>query len=66
MVHPVTYINKVIVYGKTYLKLVNPISSKILYGYPMFKKYLKETNAEIVVVETSKIVNIIAISLDNG
>ena len=27
---------------------------------------MKETNSEIVVVETSKIVNIVAISLDNG
>lgn len=40
IVHPVTYINKVIAYSADKILLVNPVSQKILYEYSEFTKKL--------------------------
>lgn len=50
IVHPVTYINKIIVYNETCFQLINPVSKKILYDYPNLQSYLKENVSNIKVV----------------
>ncbi len=41
MIHPVTYINKIVVFNDHSITLVNPLSKKTLYEYPVLSKYLK-------------------------
>jgi hypothetical protein len=40
MVHPVTYVNKVLVYGRKELLLVNAMAGKVLYEFPRFTKWV--------------------------
>lgn len=64
--HPVTYINKLVLFNESSIVLVNPLSKKTLYEYPALAKYLKDNDVEIVTVESSKLVNIVAVSLSSG
>jgi hypothetical protein len=34
VVHPVTYVNKLVVFGRNKLMLVNALSDKVLYEFP--------------------------------
>lgn len=38
IVHPVTYINKIIAYSSDRILLVNPIAQKLLFDYASFTK----------------------------
>ena len=42
MVHPVSYVNKVLVWGSKHLCLMNPLSDKVLYEYPKTLSLLEE------------------------
>ncbi len=44
MIHPVTYINKMVVFNSSSIILINPLSKKTLYEYPALTKYLKEND----------------------
>jgi hypothetical protein len=44
MIHPVTYINKLVLFSSDSMVLVNPLSQKTLYEYPSLRKYLKENS----------------------
>jgi len=41
MIHPVTYINKMVIFNSPSITLVNPLSQKTLYEYPILTNYLK-------------------------
>ena len=43
MLHPVTYVNKVLLYGPNMLQLVNPIANKTLYSFPRFARWLADS-----------------------
>jgi len=47
MVHPVTYVNKLIIYSKKSIALVNLISDKILYEYPKLSQFIAENDLTI-------------------
>jgi len=67
MVHPVTYVNKLVVYSQDRFSIINPMSKKTLYQYPKLLKYLhSEESKEIKTVESSKLVDIVAIGLSDG
>lgn len=66
MVHPVTYVNKVLLYGEKVIELVNVIAEKSLYSFPRFSKWLTENEAEIAVVEAAFLVDIVGVALTNG
>lgn len=44
MIHPVTYINKLVVYNEKSITLINPLSNKTLYEYPVLTKYLSSND----------------------
>lgn len=67
MMHPVTYLNKVLVYSGDRLVLVNPISQKILYEYSQITtEHISGAGAKITVVSGTPLVDIIAVGLDSG
>jgi WD40 repeat protein len=66
IVHPVTYINKIIAYSENQILLVNPISRKILYNYETVVKELLVDHHNINLVCPSPLVDIVAVCLDSG
>lgn len=66
IVHPVTYINKVLAYNSQQIALLNPISQKLLFEYSLFTENVLEGNKEIVIVATTPIVDIVAVCLNTG
>lgn len=66
IVHPVTYINKVIAYSSEQIILLNPITQKVLYNYKTFTESSLQGNKKITLVSTTPIVDIVAVCLDNG
>lgn len=48
--HPVTYVNKVLLYSSENLVLVNAISNKVLYSFQKFLNSVQENDQQITVV----------------
>jgi hypothetical protein len=66
MVHPPTYVNKLLVYSQQLLILVNALAGKILYQFGKLAALMEEAECEIVTVEASPLVDIAAVSFSNG
>lgn len=66
MIHPVTYVNKLVLYSGQQLTLVNAISNKILYEYPKLIQYMKVNELTIATVESTPLVDIVAIGFLGG
>lgn len=64
--HPVTYVNKLILYGEEKFILVNAIANKVLYSFDKFTASFKENQQKIVVVEPTPLVDIVGVGFDNG
>jgi hypothetical protein len=47
IIHPVTYVNKFLVYSKNKLILINISAGKILYDFPKIKQFLVDNEAEV-------------------
>ena len=60
MIHPVTYINKILVVGKNCVQLYNFITKKLLYTFNYFE------NDEITTVQDSPVIDIIAFATKSG
>lgn len=45
MVHPVTYVNKVLLYSSDGISLVNAMGGKILYQFSKFASLLQEAES---------------------
>ena len=64
--HPVTYVNKLILYGEEKFILVNAIANKTLYSFDKFTTSLKDNQQKIAVVEPTPLVDIVGVGFDNG
>ena len=61
--HPRTYLNKILVFSKHSMSLVNIVSRKVLFEYPM--STILEA-ADIVSVVSCPLIDIVAITLSSG
>ena len=66
IVHPVTYINKILAYSHDSIILVNPISEKILFIYNSFTQELTSQNKKIIKVCPTPLIDIVAVCVDSG
>jgi WD40 repeat protein len=66
IVHPVTYVNKVLLYSHENLVLVNAISNKVLYSFQKFLNSVQENDQQITVVSPSPLVDIVGVGFDSG
>jgi U3 small nucleolar RNA-associated protein 21 len=65
-VHPVTYVNKLLLVGREQVLLVNVVAGKQLYSYPQLAKFLKENQLSITQVEAAPLVDIVGLALSDG
>lgn len=47
MLHPVTYVNKLLLYSKDKIVLVNISAAKVLYDFPRLRQQLVDSQTEI-------------------
>lgn len=47
MIHPVTYVNKLLLYSKSKMVLVNISAEKILYDFPKLRQQITDNEVEI-------------------
>lgn len=66
LVHPVTYINKLLAYSPNKILLLNPISNKILFDYVELIGEHCEEKKKITKVCPSPLIDIVAICFDSG
>ena len=66
IVHPVTYVNKLLLYSDDQVILMNIQAGKLLYSYNKFKQMLVDSDCKISAVEASPLVDIVGVGMDNG
>ena len=66
IIHPVTYVNKFLVYSKNKLILINISAGKILYDFPKIKQFLVDNEAEVQCAQASHLIDIVGVALTNG
>lgn len=66
MVHPVTYVNKLVAYSHNKVVLLNALAGKTLYQFAKFEQMLEDSALEIEGIEASPLVDIVAVALSNG
>ena len=66
MVHPVTYVNKVLLYNEHKMAIVNPISEKVVYHFPNFTSHLATNNDTITTIVPSPLVDIVGVGTSAG
>lgn len=64
IVHPPTYLNKVLVVGKHQVELWNIRNNNVVYKFPKLKELI--TSSEIVCLEPSPVLDVIAFALSDG
>lgn len=66
MVHPVTYVNKLLLHSDKQVTLVNAIAGKVLYQFNRLSQLVQEADCSIVRLEAAPLVDIAAVALSNG
>ena len=64
--HPVTYVNKIVAFSEETLCLVNVLTGKAIYSFPLLSNSISQNDLKIRVVEASPLVDIIALGFQNG
>lgn len=64
--HPVTYVNKIVAFSEETLCLVNVLTGKAIYSFPLLSNSISQNDLKIRVVEPSPLVDIIALGFQNG
>ena len=68
MLHPKTYLNKILFAGEQSLQLWNTVTKTMVYDFPIFKNELKQGEIKTIITSIcdTPALDIIAICLSNG
>lgn len=59
MMHPITYLNKLLVWADNKMVLLNVVEDKVIFRFPAFE-------SQIVTVVQSPVIDVVAIGLADG
>jgi U3 small nucleolar RNA-associated protein 21 len=66
MIHPITYLNKLLVLGRRNAEIWNINTQKLIYSFDATLSTILNDSSDIISVECSPIIDIVALGLSNG
>jgi U3 small nucleolar RNA-associated protein 21 len=66
IIHPVTYINKILVFSSSQLLLINPITQKLLFDYSVTITPILALSTKITLITTTPLLDMVALGLTSG